>query len=44
VRVRGGRVRDLPRVRYHIVRGTLDAPGVDGRKRSRSKYGAKKGK
>ncbi len=42
--VRGGRVRDLPGVRYHIVRGTLDALGVDGRKRSRSKYGAKKGK
>jgi len=44
VLVRGGRVRDLPGVRYHIVRGTLDALGVDGRKRSRSKYGAKKGK
>jgi small subunit ribosomal protein S12 len=40
----GGRVRDLPGVRYHIVRGTLDAAGVDGRKQSRSKYGAKKGK
>lgn len=44
VLVRGGRVRDLPGVRYHIVRGTLDSLGVDGRKRSRSKYGAKKGK
>ncbi len=44
VLVRGGRVRDLPGVRYHIIRGTLDALGVDGRKRGRSKYGAKKGK
>src|SRR5476651_1972467 len=44
VLVRGGRVRDLPGVRYHIVRGTLDALGVDGRKRSRSKYGTKSGK
>jgi small subunit ribosomal protein S12 len=44
VLVRGGRVRDLPGVRYHIVRGTLDALGVEGRKRGRSKYGAKKGK
>jgi len=44
VLVRGGRVRDLPGVRYHIVRGTLDALGVDGRKQSRSKYGAKKPK
>ena len=44
VLVRGGRVRDLPGVRYHIVRGTLDTLGVDGRKRGRSKYGAKKGK
>ena len=44
VLVRGGRVRDLPGVRYHIVRGTLDALGVEGRKRSRSKYGAKQGK
>jgi len=42
--VRGGRVRDLPGVRYLIVRGTLDALGVDGRKRGRSKYGTKKGK
>ncbi|MDD5557547.1 MAG: 30S ribosomal protein S12 [bacterium] len=41
VMVRGGRVKDLPGVRYHIVRGTLDATGVDGRRRSRSKYGAK---
>ena len=44
VLVRGGRVRDLPGVRYHIVRGTLDALGVDGRKRGRSKYGTKRGK
>jgi small subunit ribosomal protein S12 len=42
VLIRGGRVRDLPGVRYHIVRGTLDASGVDGRKQSRSKYGVKK--
>lgn len=42
VLVRGGRVADLPGVRYHIVRGTLDSLGVDGRKRGRSKYGAKK--
>ena len=41
VLVRGGRVRDLPGVRYHIVRGTLDAMGVQGRRRSRSKYGTK---
>ncbi|OGS22192.1 MAG: 30S ribosomal protein S12 [Elusimicrobia bacterium RIFOXYA2_FULL_39_19] len=41
VLVRGGRVKDLPGVRYHIVRGVLDAAGVDGRKQSRSKYGAK---
>ena len=41
VLVRGGRVRDLPGVRYHIVRGTLDALGVENRKQSRSKYGAK---
>ncbi len=40
--VRGGRVRDLPGVRYHIVRGTLDAQGVEGRKQGRSKYGAKR--
>ena len=44
VLVRGGRVKDLPGVRYHIVRGVLDTQGVDGRKRGRSKYGAKKGK
>ena len=43
VLVRGGRVRDLPGVRYHIVRGALDTTGVEGRKRSRSLYGAKKG-
>ena len=42
VLVRGGRVRDLPGVRYHIVRGALDTLGVDGRKQSRSLYGAKK--
>jgi small subunit ribosomal protein S12 len=41
VLVRGGRVKDLPGVRYHIVRGTLDASGVNSRKKSRSKYGAK---
>ncbi len=41
VLVRGGRVKDLPGVRYHIVRGTLDSAGVQKRKRSRSKYGAK---
>ena len=40
--IRGGRVKDLPGVRYHIVRGLLDAVGVDGRKQGRSKYGAKK--
>ena len=42
VLVRGGRVKDLPGVRYHIVRGTLDASGVTKRKKSRSKYGAKR--
>lgn len=42
--VRGGRVKDLPGVRYHIVRGVLDTAGVEGRKQSRSKYGAKKEK
>lgn len=42
VLVRGGRVKDLPGVRYHIVRGTLDATGVNKRKKSRSKYGAKR--
>jgi small subunit ribosomal protein S12 len=44
VLVRGGRVKDLPGVRYHVVRGALDTLGVEGRKRSRSKYGAKKPK
>ena len=44
VLIRGGRVKDLPGVRYHIIRGTLDATGVDGRKQGRSKYGAKKAK
>ena len=44
VMVRGGRVKDLPGVRYHIVRGTLDASGVTARRRSRSKYGAKRPK
>ncbi|MBM97502.1 MAG: 30S ribosomal protein S12 [Planctomycetaceae bacterium] len=42
VLIRGGRVRDLPGVRYQVVRGALDTLGVDGRKRSRSRYGAKK--
>jgi len=42
VLIRGGRVRDLPGVRYHVVRGALDAAGVDDRKRGRSKYGAKR--
>jgi small subunit ribosomal protein S12 len=42
VLIRGGRVKDLPGVRYHIVRGTLDATGVDARRRGRSKYGAKR--
>ncbi len=44
VLLRGGRVKDLPGVRYHIVRGVLDAGGVEGRRRSRSKYGTKKEK
>ena len=44
VLVRGGRVRDLPGVRYHIVRGALDTLGVEGRRQSRSKYGAKRPK
>jgi len=44
VLVRGGRVKDLPGVRYHIVRGTLDTSGVADRKKSRSKYGAKRAK
>ncbi len=42
--IRGGRVKDLAGVRYHVVRGVLDAGGVDGRKRSRSKYGTKRQK
>ena len=42
VLVRGGRVRDLPGVRYHVLRGPLDTLGVDGRRQARSKYGAKK--
>ncbi len=44
VLIRGGRVKDLPGVRYHVVRGTLDTQGVQGRKQGRSKYGAKKPK
>ncbi len=44
VLIRGGRVKDLPGVRYHVVRGTLDASGVEGRNKSRSKYGAKRPK
>ena len=44
VLIRGGRVKDLPGVRYHVIRGTLDSAGVEGRKQSRSKYGAKKPK
>ncbi|MFH1542208.1 MAG: 30S ribosomal protein S12 [bacterium] len=44
VLVRGGRVKDLPGVRYHIVRGSLDTSGVEGRQKSRSKYGAKRTK
>ena len=44
VLIRGGRVKDLPGVRYHTVRGTLDTSGVANRKQRRSKYGAKKGK
>ena len=44
VLIRGGRVKDLPGVRYHVVRGALDSSGVDGRMQSRSKYGAKKPK
>ena len=42
VLVRGGRVRDLPGVRYQVIRGTLDSTGVDGRKQARSRYGAKR--
>ena len=44
VLVRGGRVRDLPGVRYHVVRGSLDTLGVDGRNQGRSKYGVKRAK
>jgi small subunit ribosomal protein S12 len=44
VLIRGGRVKDLPGVRYHIVRGTLDTLGVDNRKKARSKYGVKRPK
>lgn len=44
VLIRGGRVKDLPGVRYHIIRGTLDTSGVDDRRRGRSKYGAKRPK
>ena len=44
VLIRGGRVRDLPGVRYHIIRGVLDCAGVSNRHQGRSKYGAKRGK
>ncbi|MDD3699920.1 MAG: 30S ribosomal protein S12, partial [Atribacterota bacterium] len=44
VLIRGGRVKDLPGVRYHVVRGTMDTAGVENRKQARSKYGAKKPK
>jgi small subunit ribosomal protein S12 len=44
VMIRGGRVKDVPGVRYHIIRGTMDTSGVDDRRQSRSKYGAKKPK
>lgn len=44
VMIRGGRVKDIPGVRYHIIRGTLDASGVNDRRKSRSKYGAKRPK
>ena len=44
VMIRGGRVKDLPGVRYHILRGVLDTAGVDGRRKGRSKYGAKRPK
>ncbi|MCU0594115.1 MAG: 30S ribosomal protein S12 [Desulfobacterota bacterium] len=44
VLIRGGRVKDLPGVRYHIIRGTMDTAGVDDRRRGRSKYGAKRPK
>jgi small subunit ribosomal protein S12 len=42
VLIRGGRVKDLPGVRYHVIRGTLDTMGVEGRKQARSKYGTKR--
>jgi small subunit ribosomal protein S12 len=42
VLIRGGRIKDLPGVRYHVIRGTLDTTGVDGRKSGRSKYGTKR--
>jgi small subunit ribosomal protein S12 len=44
VLIRGGRVKDLPGIRYHVVRGTLDSVGVEARRNGRSKYGAKKPK
>jgi small subunit ribosomal protein S12 len=44
VMIRGGRVKDLPGVRYHIIRGTMDSQGVEGRRQRRSKYGAKRPK
>jgi small subunit ribosomal protein S12 len=44
VLIRGGRVKDLPGVRYHVIRGSLDTMGVEGRRQGRSKYGAKKPK
>ena len=44
VLIRGGRVKDLPGVRYHVIRGTLDSTGVNNRKQGRSKYGAKRPK
>ncbi len=44
VLIRGGRVKDLPGVRYHVIRGTMDTTGVDGRKQARSKYGTKRPK
>lgn len=44
VLIRGGRVKDLPSVKYHVIRGTLDAAGVNNRKQGRSKYGAKRSK
>ena len=44
VMIRGGRVKDLPGVRYHIIRGTLDTAGVEGRRQQRSKYGTKRPK